>query len=82
MVLDSGRGTDSDAELVSLRREVETLRQRVAELQRSSARHRDDDLAHHPGGLDTLGARQELMVEAERRAGGKKANNGDTTQTQ
>ena len=58
---------DPDEELVLLRREVQTLRQRVAELQRRTARHRDGDEARDQAGVEVaVSAREELLVEAER----------------
>jgi len=64
------RGTELEPseELVSLRREVQTLRQRVAELQRQKARAHGPDGAEGGGGSEpsSVSAREELLVEAER----------------
>jgi two-component system, cell cycle sensor histidine kinase and response regulator CckA len=64
-----GRGLESEPteELSSLQREVQVLRQRVAELQRRSARHRDEEEARDQNGVAVMvSAREELLVEAER----------------
>jgi two-component system cell cycle sensor histidine kinase/response regulator CckA len=55
-------------ELMSLRREVQTLRQRVAELQRQKARAqgRAGAEAEVASELSSVSAREELLVEAER----------------
>jgi PAS domain S-box-containing protein len=67
MAFESGMATEPGEELVSLRREVETLRQRVAELQRRNARHRDSEPAQAMAPVDVaVSAREELLVEAER----------------
>jgi PAS domain S-box-containing protein len=56
-------------ELESLRREVETLRTRVADLQREAARYRETDEHTSVGGLDvSVSEREELLVEVERLA--------------
>ncbi|HKO91226.1 MAG TPA: PAS domain-containing protein [Polyangiaceae bacterium] len=62
------RGTELEPaeELASLRREVQTLRQRVAELQRQRARTQDPDSSKGAAGLSAVSAREELLVEAER----------------
>ncbi len=67
MGFQSGMADEPDEELVSLRREVQTLRQRVGELQRRTARHRDADPARPERGVDiAVPAREQLLVEAER----------------
>jgi two-component system, cell cycle sensor histidine kinase and response regulator CckA len=67
MSLDGGMGSEPEEELVSLRREVQMLLQRVSELQRRTALHRDDEEAREQGGVKVgVSAREELLVEAER----------------
>ncbi len=57
----------SEPELSSLRREVETLRERVAELQRRAARQAEGERVRLRGDVEvTVSAREELLVEAER----------------
>jgi len=54
-------------ELESLRREVQALRERVSELQRRTARHRDDEPTRERGGVALgVSAREDLLLEAER----------------
>ncbi|MEY2936266.1 MAG: hypothetical protein RL033_7015, partial [Pseudomonadota bacterium] len=54
-------------ELLSLRREVQVLRQRVAELQRRTAQYDDsEESADRDAGVVTMSAREALLVEAER----------------
>ncbi len=65
--MESQRGPGADEELTSLRREVVALRQRVAELQRRTARHKDGEEALSRRDVEvTVSAREELLVEAER----------------
>jgi two-component system, cell cycle sensor histidine kinase and response regulator CckA len=67
MVSRGGLEAEQTEELTSLRREVQVLRQRVAELQRRTARHRDEEEARDQNGVAvTVSAREELLVEAER----------------
>src|SRR5688500_14986566 len=67
MSFDGGMGSEPEEELVSLRREVQMLRQRVSELQRKTALHRDDEEAREQRGVKVgVCAREELLVEAER----------------
>ncbi len=62
-----GMEVDDDEELLSLRREVQALRQRVAELQRRTAQHDEPEEAADPAGVTvTTSAREALLVEAER----------------
>jgi PAS domain S-box-containing protein len=64
MSIESGMPAESDEELVSLRREVQTLRQRVGELQRQRAHRAHGEQAC--GHDIAASAREELLVEGER----------------
>jgi two-component system cell cycle sensor histidine kinase/response regulator CckA len=67
MVLRRGMEPEQTEEFISLQREVQVLRQRVAELQRRTARHRDEEEARDQNGVAVMvSAREELLVEAER----------------
>ena len=67
MVLRRGMEPEQTEEFASLQREVQVLRQRVAELQRAAARHRDEEEARDQNGVAVMvSAREELLVEAER----------------
>jgi two-component system cell cycle sensor histidine kinase/response regulator CckA len=67
MVLRRGMEPEQTEEFSSLQREVQLLRQRVAELQRRTARHRDQEEARDQNGVAVMvSAREELLVEAER----------------
>jgi two-component system cell cycle sensor histidine kinase/response regulator CckA len=61
------RRVRSEEELDALRREVQSLRQRVSELQRRTPRHGDDELAPERNGVILgVSAREDLLLEAER----------------
>jgi two-component system cell cycle sensor histidine kinase/response regulator CckA len=69
MVSQRGTQPEPSDDLGSLRREVDVLRQRVAELQRRIPQHDDaEETRDQNGVLVTVSAREQLLVEAERLA--------------